>query len=336
MTAAAATAVPKPAIILKPLGEQVIVITDADCDRGLAIARAASARGARMVLAAQEREALNKLIVEFDTAAACGQILAVEADATRAHDLQKIADAAVDHFGGFDSWIDTVETSLPDKLQTIGEDALRQLYEINFWSAVNGARIALPILKQNGGALIFLGANAATEVKNHGAAWRASKAAVKGFLTALREEIEAENAPVSLAMIEEQATPEDIAKTVLRAAEHVTKEAAAQNPAKTPEWISTLAAQILPDLLDWFTARYLRGASGADQKTTFASVESPTQEQQAPAAAREPFAQTSTQPPTTPPMHKWAGLHPLATLAIGTLGVAGALSMAEIVRKREK
>jgi len=327
---AAATAVPKLALNLKPLAEQVIVITDADCDRGRAIARVAAARGARVVLAAQQRDALNGLIVELDTAAACGQILAVEADATRAHDLQKIADAAIDHFGGFDSWIETVEASLPDKLQTISEDALRQLYEINFWSAVNGARIALPILKQNGGALIALGADTASQ--DQGAAYRASKDALKSIIAALREEIAAEGAPVSLVVIEEKGTLEEIARTVLRAAEHVTKEGAAQNPAKTPEWINALAAQILPDLIDWFTARYLRGASGADQKTTFAAMESPAQAQQ----TLSPAVESSTQPPASPPLRKWAGLHPLATFAIGTLGVAGALSMAEIVRKREK
>ncbi len=67
---------------LKPLDEQVVVITGASSGIGLATAIAAAERGARVVMAARSIDALRTLAGRIE--AAGGHALAVEADRERA------------------------------------------------------------------------------------------------------------------------------------------------------------------------------------------------------------------------------------------------------------
>ena len=65
---------------LKPLSEQVIVITGASSGIGLCTARMAAARGARVVLAARNQEALQQAVSEIEAEggeAAVGLVLLV-------------------------------------------------------------------------------------------------------------------------------------------------------------------------------------------------------------------------------------------------------------------
>src|SRR5436189_5724765 len=88
---------------LKPLNQQVIVITGASSGIGLSTARMAAQQGAKLVLAARSEAALRQLEEEIN--AAGGEALAVIADVGKQEDVQHIADAAITRFGGFDTWI---------------------------------------------------------------------------------------------------------------------------------------------------------------------------------------------------------------------------------------
>lgn len=84
----------------KPLREQVIVITGASSGIGLATARMAVERGARVVLAARSGDVLTRVANELGPRA----VHAI-ADVGRREDVQAIADRAIATFGGFDAWV---------------------------------------------------------------------------------------------------------------------------------------------------------------------------------------------------------------------------------------
>ena len=75
---------------LKPIEDQVMVITGASSGIGLCTARMAAKRGARLVLAARNEQALARLCDEINTTG--GECIYVTADVGREGDIKKIVD----------------------------------------------------------------------------------------------------------------------------------------------------------------------------------------------------------------------------------------------------
>jgi NAD(P)-dependent dehydrogenase (short-subunit alcohol dehydrogenase family) len=87
------------AVTLKPLQEQVIVITGASSGIGLATAREAVKRGVRgLVLAARNEDALMMITKELTDQG--GMIAYAVADVGIPEDVQRIAETAIARFGG--------------------------------------------------------------------------------------------------------------------------------------------------------------------------------------------------------------------------------------------
>lgn len=188
------------AVALKKLINQVIVITGASSGIGLATARMAAKRGARLVLAGRSRNALRQLRDEIRESGR--QAVAVIADVAKQEDIRRIARAAEDTFGGFDTWVNNAGVSIFGKLEEVPIEDMRHLFETDFWSVVYGSLEAAKHLKRRGGALINVGSVVSERSVTWQGIYSASKHAVKGFTDALRMELESENAPISVTLIE--------------------------------------------------------------------------------------------------------------------------------------
>lgn len=187
------------ALKLKNLEQQVIVITGATSGIGLTTARMAAQRGAKLVLAARNEEALRKLTGEINSSG--GEALYVVADVGDEGDVKKIAAEAINKFDNFDTWINNAGVSIYGKLEEVQTEDFRQLFETNFWGVVYGSLTAVPHLKLTGGALINIGSTLSDRAIPLQGMYCASKHAVKGFTDALRMELESEDAPISVTLI---------------------------------------------------------------------------------------------------------------------------------------
>lgn len=217
---------------LKPLAEQVIVITGASSGIGLVTARLAAQRGARLVLAARSAEALERLAAEInaaaqarDNAARLGaddeatdapdsdaparangpQAVAVTADVSREEDINRIVAQAQETFGGFDTWVNNAGISIYGPLLNVPLEEQRRLFDTNFWGLVQGSLVAARHLSGSGGALINVGSVLSDRAIPLQGTYCASKHAVKGFTDALRMELEHTGAPVSVTLIKPSA-----------------------------------------------------------------------------------------------------------------------------------
>ena len=189
---------------LKKLKDQTIVITGASSGIGLATARRAAQRGARLVLAARSKDALEQLTNEIRSDG--GEAVYVVADVSDPTDVHKIAQAAQDTLGGFDTWVNNAGISIYGKLEDIPIEDMRALFETNFWGVVYGSLEAVKHLKaRGGGALINLGSTVSDRSLLLQGIYSASKHAIKGFTDALRMEVEHEGAPVSVTLVKPSA-----------------------------------------------------------------------------------------------------------------------------------
>jgi short-subunit dehydrogenase len=187
------------ALKLKKLNEQVMVITGASSGIGLVTARMAAERGTRLVLASRSEEALQQLTEEISRKG--GQAIAVGADVGNEEDVRRIAQAAQENFGGFDTWVNDAGVSIYGKLSEISVEDMRRVFETNFWGLVYGSLEAARILKERGGAIINIGSTLSDRAIPMQGIYSASKHAVKGFNDALRMELESEGAPISVTLI---------------------------------------------------------------------------------------------------------------------------------------
>ena len=188
-------------VSLKPLDQQTLVVTGASSGIGPTTARKAAERGARVVLAARSGDDLRQLAGEIGT----DQAVAVEADVTNRDDVRRIAQAAQDTFGGFDTWVNDAGAFVYGRLEEVPIEDMRQLFEVNLWGLVYGSLEAVAHLKGRGGALTNVGSVLSDRAIVLQGIYSASKHAVKGFTDALRMELEDEGAPVSVTLVKPSA-----------------------------------------------------------------------------------------------------------------------------------
>ena len=187
-------------VSLKPLNEQVIVITGASSGIGLATARMAAKAGAKLVLVSRNEDALRQLEQEIRSAG--GQAVVVAADVGNEADVQCVSETAIAKLGGFDTWVNNAGVSIYGRIDEISTDDHRRLFETNFWGVVYGSRVAAAHLRgRTGGALINVGSTVSDRAVPLQGMYSASKHAVKGFTDALRMELEETGAPVSVTLI---------------------------------------------------------------------------------------------------------------------------------------
>jgi short-subunit dehydrogenase len=260
---------------LKPIREQTIVITGASSGIGLATAKAAAEEGAKLVLAARDENSLKEIVEELNRRG--GNAIHVMADVGQRAQVQAIADRAIEHFGGFDTWVNDAGVGIYGHLEEITDEDHHRLFDTNFWGVVYGSQIAAKHLRQRGGALINLGSVASEMSLPLQGMYCASKHAIKGFTDALRLELEEQHAPVSVTLIKPTSIatpfaqhaknytgreptlppplykPDDVARAILYAARHPVRDIYVGGAGK----VMTTLNKNFPSVMDQVSSRMM-------------------------------------------------------------------------------
>jgi len=260
---------------LKPLDQQVIVITGASSGIGLCTAAMAADKGCKLVLAARSEGVLEALCSEIRLAG--GEAVYCVADVGDRGDVEEIARVAIERFGRIDTWVNDAGVAIYGRLWDVADEDSRRLFDTNYWGVVYGSLVALPYLRESGGALINIGSEVSDAVVPLQVMYSASKHAVKGFTDGLRIELQADKVPVSVTLIQPTAVntpypeharnymdkepklpspqidPSKVAQAILNAAAHPERDVTVGAMAK----LNTTNFKIMPRLADWMAKHYV-------------------------------------------------------------------------------
>lgn len=169
------------------LAGAVIVITGASSGIGQATAEAFAKRGARLVLAARNGEALSRVAHECDRLGA--EALPVIVDVSNAASVAALAQRAMT-LGRVDVWVSNAGVGAVGRFEETPIEAHEQIIRTNLIGHINDAHAVLPIFLRQGHGIfinmISLGGFAAAPFAT---AYSASKFGLRGFSEALRAEL---------------------------------------------------------------------------------------------------------------------------------------------------
>ncbi|WP_075216626.1 SDR family oxidoreductase [Mongoliimonas terrestris] len=287
---------------LKPLRDQVIVITGASSGIGLVTARMAAARGARVVMAARNAEALAAVAEEIRIDG--GTVATVTADVAVEADVDRIVRTATERFGGFDTWVNGAAVALYGFLDEVSMEDHRRVFDTNYWGVVYGSLKAVEHLRQKGGAIITIGSILSEIAVPLQGPYVASKHAVRGFTDALRQDLDAEHAPISITLIKPAAidtpyvdhaktlfnrqpktppvryAPHIVARAILHCATHPRREMTVGGGGK----LTVLMQRAFPAFYDysvssnWHTSQMRDAAVGDGDQATRDNLHAPTRD----------------------------------------------------------
>lgn len=174
------------------IGGKVVVITGASSGLGEATARHLAGQGARVVLGARRADRIEALAREIT--AAGGQALAVATDVTKAEQVQRLVDAAVETFGRLDVLLNNAGLMPHSPLERRKITDWDRTIDVNLKGVLYGIAAALPHMqRQASGHIINVSSVAGHKVNPGGAVYSATKTAVRVLSEGLRQEVKPYN-----------------------------------------------------------------------------------------------------------------------------------------------
>ncbi|MFP2963796.1 SDR family oxidoreductase [Myxococcus sp. 1LA] len=173
---------------MRAMRGKTVVVTGASAGIGEALAVVLAGRGANLVLAARNEEALQRVKARCETAG--GRAVAVPTDVGDAEACRHLVERAVEAFGGIDVLVNNAGVTMDARVDEVKDLSLfDRLIRINYLGAVYCTHHALPHLKARRGLVVAVSSlTGKTGVPNR-SGYAASKHAMHGFFDSLRIEL---------------------------------------------------------------------------------------------------------------------------------------------------
>ncbi|MCG2613355.1 SDR family oxidoreductase [Terrimonas sp. NA20] len=167
---------------------KTVVITGASSGVGKAIALELARYGARLVLAARRKEALEELALECEQLGT--EALAVPTDMNAITEIRALAAKAVEFGGSIDAWINNAGVLAAGPVEDVPAEVNEQVIKTNLTGYIHAAHTIIPYFKnQEHGILINNISVGGWFPTPYSAAYTASKFGLCGFSQALKGEL---------------------------------------------------------------------------------------------------------------------------------------------------
>jgi short-subunit dehydrogenase len=180
--------------VVRKIADQVVVLTGASSGIGRETAIEFARRGARLVLAARNREALNTLAAGVQRVGGTG--LVVPTDVSDFGQVSELATRAAQRFGRIDTWVNNAAVTVYGTVEQTDVQDIRRVIEVDLLGQIHGMKVALPHLREAGGTIINVSSFMARRAVGLQAPYCAAKHGVAAFSEALRLELRHDRVPV--------------------------------------------------------------------------------------------------------------------------------------------
>jgi len=185
---------------MKPLSQQVCLVTGGTRGIGRAIAKMLLQEGAAVAICGQHQENVDRAVAEL-TAETAGKVGGKVAD-VRSHEqvaeLFRFVDA---EFGALDVLVNNAGIGIFRHVRELSLDEWKYTLETNLYGAFYCSREALFRFGTiGGGYIVNIGSMAGANAFAGGAAYNASKFGLTGFTEAMMQDVRSENVRVSYIM----------------------------------------------------------------------------------------------------------------------------------------
>lgn len=185
---------------MKPLDQQVVVITGASSGIGRETALAFGRKGACVVLAARNAEALAEVSRQIDPTG--GKVLAVATDAGEWEQVERLAQQAIDRFGRIDTWVNNAAVNEHATVEQMTISEIERIIQVNLMGQIYGMKAALaPMRQQREGTIINVASILALRGAPLHAPYVAAKHGIAGFTETLRLELMQEKLPIHVTLV---------------------------------------------------------------------------------------------------------------------------------------
>lgn len=191
------------------LADTHVLVTGGSRGIGLATARRALARGARVSLVARDTERLASAADELEAEVRDPTRVAVQpADVTDAESVARAFDLLIAQFGPVEVLVANAGGARPGRFEELTVDVFRDQMELNYFGALHPVRAVVPGMIERGRGHLVLVASAAAIVGVYGySAYAPAKFALRGLAETLRSELKPSGIVVSCAYPPDTDTP---------------------------------------------------------------------------------------------------------------------------------
>ena len=167
---------------------RVVVITGASSGIGRATALRLAREGAAVVMCARRPDRLEAAAAEVR--AAGGEALPIVADVTRADEVRRLVDSAVERFEHIDVMVCNAGFGIACAIDDITPDQMQKLVDVNFMGTYHALRAVLPMFRRrNRGHVIIVSSIVGKRGVPYMGAYAATKFAQAGLAECLRAEV---------------------------------------------------------------------------------------------------------------------------------------------------
>ncbi len=166
------------------LEQKVIIITGASSGIGRALAIEGLHRGAKVVLAARNINAMQEAVQDAHP----DSYLIVQTDVSKESDCRQLIDQTIARFGRIDILMNNAGISMRALFSETDLGVIERLMQVNFWGSVYCTKYALPYLLSSKGSVVGISSIAGYKGLPARSGYSASKFALQGFLECLRIE----------------------------------------------------------------------------------------------------------------------------------------------------